>query len=635
MPQSKYLDQPLVETQPGSIPEAFAQCVRRHPERTALLLADRSLSYRALEERADAIARRLAAAGVGRGDIVGLHLPRGEQAICAMLGVVKVGAAYLPFDASYPAKLLRYIYEDSLPKAMLVEFRAADGASIFWDGPALSLDSLADDGELPGLPAAHAPLGPDDLAYVMYTSGSTGRPKGVMIPQRGVLRLVIGNHYAELDEDEVILQLAPLSFDASTFEIWGALLNGGRLAILAEPHPSLDEIAAAIARHGVTTLWLTAGLFHLMVDHRLDGLKPLRQLLAGGDVLSPLHVGRALGALPRCRLINGYGPTENTTFTCCHTIAAADCRPGPIPIGRPIARTEVHVLDEAMRPVAGSGEGELYIGGAGLALGYLNRPDLTAERFVVDPFARQPGARLYRTGDRVRRRADGSLEFLGRFDRQLKINGKRVELEEVEACLRRSPLVADAAAVAGPAANGQARIAAYVAPVAGADAAGLADRLRAFLVEELPDHMMPASISLLDTLPLSPMGKIDRAKLPPPHSAVGAPPRDARPPRDKVEVALLAIWGQVLGREDIGLDDNFFDLGGNSLQLTKAHALITASLDRRLTIVDMFSYPRISALASRIVAQPESRRSALSAKDRAQRQGLAFHRAQRQVASLG
>jgi amino acid adenylation domain-containing protein len=633
MRQWTSLEQRLPKAQPSSIPEAFSRCLRRHPERTALRHGERAITYRELGERAAAIACRLAAAGVGRGDVVGLYLPRGESAIAAMLGVLKSGAAYLPFDSGYPAKLLRYIYEDSAPKAMLVDRAPADAASTFWDGAALTLDSLAGDTGSFVMVRDPVLLAPDDLAYVMYTSGSTGRPKGVMIPQRGVLRLVLDNDYAALGADEVILQLAPLSFDASTFEIWGALLNGGCLAILAEPHPALDDIAAAIARHGVTTLWLTAGLFHLMVDHRLDGLKPLRQLLAGGDVLSPSHVERALRALPQCRIINGYGPTENTTFTCCHTIALADCRPGPIPIGRPIARTRAHVLDESLRPIEG-GEGELYIGGDGLALGYLNRPDLTAKNFVPDPFARRPGALLYRSGDRVRRRADGCLEFLGRFDRQLKINGKRVELDEIEACLRRSPLVADAAAITVAAPSGQPRIAVYVTPAVDSDKVGLAERLRGFLGGELPDYMMPASIILLEALPLSPMGKVDRAKLPAPQDAGGALRADAGRARDEVEAALLAIWRRVLGRDDVGLDDNFFDLGGDSLQLTKVHALITASLHKELTIVDMFSHPRVSALAARIAAEPGSRRPALSARDRAQRQGLVLHQVQRRGAGL-
>jgi amino acid adenylation domain-containing protein len=613
---------------PASIYAAFCRCVDLHADECALRLADRTVSYRELADRADVIADRLAAAGVGHRDIVGLYLSKREEAIAAMLGVLKLGAAYLPFDTSYPARLLRYIYEDSAPRAMLVDHRTAPAQTPFWTGSAFTLEPLEPDCELPRLPhtGVYAAVHRDDLAYVMYTSGSTGRPKGVMVPHRAVLRLAIGNDYATLDETEVLLQLAPLSFDASTFEIWGALLNGGSLAIMAESHPSLDDIAAAITRHSVSTLWLTAGLFNLMVEHRLDGLRPLRQLLAGGDVLSPLHVERLLTALPHCHLINGYGPTENTTFTCCHSVTLQDCRPGPIPIGRPIARTQVHVLDDALHPVADCGEGELYIGGDGLALGYLNRPDLTAERFIPDPFVRRHDARLYRSGDRVRLRPDGLLEFLGRVDRQVKVNGKRVELDEIEAVLRRAPQVADAAAVAYSGPDGQARIAAYLVPSRpGED--GPIQWLRGFLRNELPDYMVPASFTLLDALPLTATGKVDRSKLPQPLGGARGP--DGELPVDKTAAALVAIWRRVLCRDDIGLDDNFFDLGGTSLQLTSAHALITASVDKELPLLDMFSHPRISLLAAHITSRRQTSSSALSARDRARFQLRALSQAQR------
>jgi amino acid adenylation domain-containing protein len=597
---------------------------------SAIRLGNRIVTYRELADRAEMLADRLALAGVGHGDIVGLYLSKREEAIAAMLGVLKLGAAYLPFDTAYPAKLLQYIYEDSAPRAMLVDHQLTTTQPPFWTGPAFTLESLERDCELARITPARdqTVVRPDDLAYVMYTSGSTGRPKGVMIPHRGVLRLVIGNHYATLDDKEVLLQLAPLSFDASTFEIWGALLNGGSLAIMAGNRPSLGDIAAAICRHGVSTLWLTAGLFNLMVEHRLDGLRPLRQLLAGGDVLSPTHVERALTALPNCRLINGYGPTENTTFTCCHSVTLADCRPGPIPIGRPIAQTQVYVLDDAQYPVADCGEGELYVGGEGVALGYLNRPDLTAERFIPDPFVPRPGACLYRTGDRVRRRPDGLLEFLGRVDRQVKVSGKRVELDEIEVALRRSPLVADAAAVAYPGSDGQIRIAAYLVPSRPGEA-GPTHRVLEFLRAELPDYMVPASFTFLDALPLTATGKVDRSKLPQPFGGERAGEPDARMAGDDTAAALVAIWRRVLGRDDIGLDVNFFDLGGTSLQLTRAHAMITAYLDVELSLLDMFSHPRISMLAAHIAIRRQIACSMFSARERAQFQLRALSRAQR------
>jgi amino acid adenylation domain-containing protein len=624
MPQLEQLTH--VDPRHQSIQAAFSSRAAQHPKRIALLFEDQEITYGELAARSDAIARELVAAGLRPGQIVGLYLHRSAEAVAAILGVLKAGGAYLPFDPSFPPKMLRHIYEASAPALMVSESQLADTdtGSRFWDGGTILVDRSSSGGE--GRDAFAAPTAPDDLAYVMYTSGSTGRPKGVMVPHRAVLRLVIDNDFARLDSDEVLLQLAPLSFDASTFEIWGALLNGGRLAILPTPHPSLDQIATAIVRHGITTLWLTAGLFHLMVDHCLQGLAPLRQLLAGGDVLSPRHVEKALQALPDCRLINGYGPTENTTFTCCHSISPQDCRPGPIPIGRPIAQTEAYVLDEMLQPVADGLDGELYVGGTGVALGYLNQPELTAERFISNPFHVRSGARLYRTGDRVRRRPDGILEFLGRADRQVKINGKRVELDDIEACLRRSTLIADAAVITTELPGGQRRIAAYVTPAAGKS--DVVAPLRAFLREELPEYMRPATITVLDALPLSPTGKVDRNRLPLPSVVIAKQAEAAKPPRTGVEATLIGIWRRVLGVETIGVEDNFFDLGGTSLQLLEVHAAVRASLKQDITVVDLFRYPRISALTNWIESGPSMQRGLFTAQDRARRQSAASKYAQ-------
>ena len=583
-----------------SIPEAFAAALFAGTEKVALAGDGPALTYGQLAARSDAIAAALATRGIGRGARVGLYANRSAEAVAAMLGVLKAGAAYVPFDTSYPVNLLRYLYEDSAPALVLVQERLLQDEAAVWfrRGEALGIGAASEAAsELRAAPAAA-----DDPAYVMYTSGSTGRPKGVVVPHRAVLRLVLGNDFAALGPDQVILQLAPLSFDASTFEVWGALLNGARLAVVADPYPSCEDIGAAIARHRASTLWLTAGLFHLMVDHNLEGLAPLQQLLAGGDVLSPAHVVRALRALPGCRLINGYGPTENTTFSCCYTIPRDYAGDEPVPIGRAIRQTEALVLDETLRPVATGEPGELCLAGAGLALGYWNRPELTAQAFVRQPAS---GTRLYRTGDRVRCRADGNLEFLGRVDRQVKINGKRVELDEIEARLRATGLVQDAAVVCPPASGGaQRHTAAFVTAAAPLDLAALRRTLRA----ELPDYMMPASITQLPALPLSPSGKIDRARLPlaAPSEAV-----KGRAATNDTEAALLEIWRRVLGTNTVGVDDNFFDLGGTSLGLMEVHASMRRSLASNVTIVEMFQYPRISALAARLTRGAPSPRSAL------------------------
>lgn len=612
-----------------SIPDAFLRHAILAPHAPALL-GDGEVTYGQLASRASGIAAWLLTRGIGRGSTVGLFAQRSADSIAAILGILKTGAAYVPLDPSYPPKLLKYMYDDSAPAVTLVQDSLLTGRpeDVFWSGEAVPLGDLRN-AVAPPQSAPEPAVRGDDPAYVMYTSGSTGRPKGVVVPHQAVLRLVLENDFASVGSDEVILHLAPLSFDACTFEIWAALLNGGRLAIVSDPHPSLEDIAAAIERHGVTTMWLTAGLFHLMVDHQLDGLRPLRQLLAGGDVLSPTHVVKVLRELPGCRLINGYGPTENTTFTCCYSVPPEYRGEGPLPIGRPIRNTQVYVVDESLRPVAPGEDGELLAGGLGLAHGYLNQQELTRERFVPSPFDPTPGARLYRTGDRVRQRPDGVLEFLGRADRQVKINGKRVELDEIETRLRASGRVQDAAVVCSAATAERRYIAAYVTPLG----TGPVDMsaLRRFLRDELPDYMVPASLTELPSLPLSPTGKIDRGRLPavvptPGNAATSAHAASA------TATALLEIWRSVLGRDAIGVDDNFFDLGGTSLQLVDVHARVQRSLAREVTVVELFEYPRISALAAYLAersagATPAPSPSAtLSAADRAQRQRAALAR---------
>ena len=567
-----------------SIHHAFAAVVAARGDKTALVHAGGTMSYRALDAAAERIADHLAAQAVGPGAFVGLWAEASPAAIIAILGILKAGAAYLPLDPSYPTRLIDFIRQDSAPALMLIS-RAERHRLQPLHGHLLVIEDLLDTPP-PAAFGVAAPGAPDQLAYVMYTSGSTGRPKGVMVPHRAVLRLVLGADYADFGADQVFLQQAPLAFDAATFEIWGALLNGATLAIPAGGRASLDDIAEAIERFGVTTLWLTAGLFHLMVDHRLDSLRPLSQLLAGGDVLSAAHVRRLRQAIPGCRLINGYGPTENTTFSCCYTVPA-DLPAGSVPIGRPIHGTTAHVLDEAGRPVAAGESGELYLGGLGLAHGYLNQPKLTAERFVADPFDGRPGQRLYRTGDLVRVLSDGNLEFQGRVDRQVKINGKRIELDEIEAVSRQSALIRDAAAVVRET-GGVKSIQLFVVADGTLDPAAF----RRFLAEELPDYMIPARIVPLERLPLSPTGKLDRARLVEPEPSAAA----ITVVGESVH-RVRAAWAQALGHENFGADDNFFDLGGTSLQLVGIHATLQTAFGRTLPLVELFAHPTVRSLA--------------------------------------
>ncbi|HKV09540.1 MAG TPA: amino acid adenylation domain-containing protein, partial [Thermoanaerobaculia bacterium] len=421
----------------ATVHRLFEEWAAAAPDRIALVdpQAGLTLSYGALDRRAGRLARELHLRGAGPEILVGVALERSVAMIEATLAVLKAGAAYVPLDPTLPAQRLEALLRE-LPLALLVtESRWLAGLPA-QGPPTLCLDRLEGepaDGEdsLPGVATD-----PEGLAYAMFTSGSTGAPKAVGVVHRSVVRLVRGTGYIDFGPEQVFLQLAPAAFDAATLEIWGALGNGGRLVLFPPRAPSFAELGEVLAREGVTTLWLTAGLFHQVVEHRPGLLGPVRQLLAGGDVLSARHVDRLLAELPGCRLFNGYGPTEGTTFTCVHAVREPVPAGESVPIGRPIANTRVYVLDESLAPVPVGSAGELCIGGDGLARGYLRRPELTAERFVPAPFQPEPpGARLYRTGDRVRRRSGGTIEFLGRMDRQTKIRGFRVEPGEVEAVL--------------------------------------------------------------------------------------------------------------------------------------------------------------------------------------------------------
>src|SRR5436305_5922876 len=424
----------------ASIPALFAEQAARRPDAPALLGPEPGavLTYRELDERSAVLAGELVRQGVERGYLVGIFAERSPELVIALLAILRAGGAYLPLDPAYPRERLALMLADAGEPLVLVQPGLADRLPAPARTPPL---------QVPGVPGAPAvPFSGGDLAYVLYTSGSTGTPKGVAVSHRSVVRLVRDTNYAAFGPDEVFLLMAPLSFDPSTFELWGALLNGGRLAILPPGEVSLDGLERTVRDFGVTTLWLTSGLFHLVVDERPAALAPLRRLLAGGDVLSPPHVARLRRELPALSLIDGYGPTENTTFTTCGEVGEAE--PGAaVSIGRPIANTRVLVLGRDLEPLPVGAPGELYAGGDGLALGYLGRPGLTAAAFVPAPCG-APGERLYRTGDLVRWLPDGRLDFLGRLDGQVKVRGFRVELGEIEAVLARQPGVREAVVLA-------------------------------------------------------------------------------------------------------------------------------------------------------------------------------------------
>ncbi|HEV7518074.1 MAG TPA: amino acid adenylation domain-containing protein, partial [Thermoanaerobaculia bacterium] len=553
---------------PGeSLGELFLDQMKRAPDAVAVSFADEQVSYGELARRSGTLARRLRERGVGPEVPVGLAIERSVELIVALLAIVRAGGFYVPLDPESPRERLERLVADSGVRVIL-------GGSAATSAPLLASPRTQPSPS----PGGGTPL-PDQLAYLIYTSGSTGVPKGVAVPHRAVQRLILGANYVTLSPADRIAQVSTAAFDLATFEIWGALLTGARLVVFPPGPLSLAELGQEVRRSEVTVLWLTAGLFHQMVESRLDDLAGVGQLLAGGDVLSPAHVARVRRSLPGCRLINGYGPTEGTTFTSCHRVEDVD--PGaPVPIGRPIANTTAAVLDRELRPVPIGVAGELCAGGLGLARGYWGDPARTAEKFV--PHA--GGARLYRTGDRARLRADGTIEFLGRLDRQVKIRGFRVEPGEVEAALAAHPEVRAAAVDVRPEPGGGRRLVAWV--VGEAPAA----ELRRQLLAKLPEHAVPAAFVPLPGLPLTAQGKVDRRALSEP-AGEELEAGEWVAPHTPFEEVLAAIWSEVLGRERGGVTEDFFDLGGHSLLATRVASRVRAAFGVELSLKALFEAP--------------------------------------------
>ncbi|EPH43046.1 non-ribosomal peptide synthetase [Streptomyces aurantiacus] len=594
--------------------ELVAAQAARTPDAIAVHCGEESLTYAELDRAADKLAARLRADGVGTEQLVGVCVRRSVRSVTALLGVLKAGAAYLPLEPDNPAERLAYVIADSGAATVVTQAGLRDRLPS--DGFAtVLLDDVLEAPAAPAPPPCGA--GPDNLAYVIYTSGSTGLPKGVAVSHRAAVTRVHDPRFISLTEQDVMLHALALSFDVSVLEVFGALANGCRLAVL--PGKAMPEhVGAFLVEHEVTVAWLTAALFHAVVDTAGDGLAGMRTLIAGGDQLSTSHVERALGLLDdSALLVNGYGPTEAAIFASTHTMRPRDGVEGRVPIGAPIAGTELYVLDTQFQLVPPGVAGELYIGGDCLARGYLGRQELTAERFLPNPFG-TAGARLYRTGDLVRRRADGLLEFLGRTDHQVKVRGFRVELGEIEQVLRRHPAVGDAVVVAIADDRAEQTLVGYVEPAPGG--APRPGELIEHCRGTLPGYMVPAQLVVLDSLPLNPNGKVDRAALP---DAGGVRPElntGYVPARGPIEESVVSVWRDVLGLDRVGVHDNFFDLGGHSLLASRLLARIRRTFDRDLPLATFFAGPTVAelstALGTSLTATPGTARPAPLPADR-------------------
>ncbi len=592
-----------------SLGEIFTATAEKFRSATALVWEGGEMTYGELDEKSNALANYLRRAEIAVGDCVAVAISRAPEAIISMLGALKAGIVYVPLDPSFPAERINYILCDTGAKMLLTldseleNYEKPAAAKIVRTAAILSDESLS---KRPSGISVRA----ENAAYVMYTSGSTGQPKGVCVTHRNIARLVKNQNYVNLDESEVILQLAPLSFDASTFEIWGALLNGGRLALMPGGFSSAQTIAGAIAKFQITTLWLTAGLFHLMIDEEFSALANLKQLLAGGDVLSTAHVNKFLEkAGGKCTLVNGYGPTENTTFTACFPITKpVDGR--SVPIGKSISNTRIYIVDENLEIVPRGVVGELVAGGDGVSNGYLNKPRLTAKSFVPNPFDGKNGSRLYRTGDLARLLPDGAIEFVGRKDEQVKISGYRIEPAEIEAVFRLHPSISQAVVVIEENDFGEKIPAAFVKTAAG-DEADI-DDLKAFLRKKLPAYMIPAKIAAVGDFPLNANGKIDKKALA--RIAKMNVSEKFQAPRTELEIAVAEIWKNLLAKDEIGLEDDFFELGGHSLLATRLAAALKRDLAVEIPIIKIFENPTVHLQAAMIAVQKKNSGAAVGNK---------------------
>lgn len=579
-----------------SISELFEQQVEQNPEALAVRDAAKSLTYGELNDKANQLARYLQHFGVGAEATVGIAMGRSVEMVVGLLAILKSGGAYVPLDVTDPSRRISTILEDAEP-GVIITMKVSE--EIFAEHSQKMIRIDADWNKIAEERCENLSLvcNGENLAYVMYTSGTTGKPKGVAVVHRGVTRLVHNLSYIPLSKADIFLQTAPVCFDVSAFEIWGALLNGAQL-VLPKEHLSLEELGQTIRDYQVTTLWLASALFSKMVAHNIYGLKTVKTLITGGDVVSRSAAQEARRQLQDTRIFNGYGPTEATMFSSFFEIRETTRFEKNIPIGRPAQNTQMYILDEWMHPVPVGVKSDIYIGGDGLARGYYKDPVLTEAKFVVAPFA----VRLYKTGDAGRWLPDGNIDFLGRQDDQFKIRGFRIDPEEIEAALMELRAVKEAAVVPVESSSGDRRLAAYIV-LHNRESLTIYD-LRTFLSQTLPAYMVPAVYVFLDALPLTTSGKIDRKALPPPDWE----PELSRPylqPQTRVEEIIAKIWGKILDRDRIGVMDDFFELGGDSLAAIRVVSHVHDALGVQIPLRLIFEKPTVSGLSKSIQNRAE------------------------------
>jgi amino acid adenylation domain-containing protein len=579
------------------IDRIFKDQAIRTPEAIAVISGADSMTYSELDRRSGDLARKLQEMGIVPGEMVAVCVERAPALLIALLGVLKAGGAYVPLDPEYPQPRLAVMLEDSTARILVTTTRSCPRFPL--RASILKLDTVASTPEpdAGAIPEATA----DNLAYVMYTSGSTGRPKGVAITHRAIARLVINAGYVRFQPGDTVAQVSNSSFDACTFEIWGALLNGARLVVIGQEELlSPARFATALARQRVDVLFLTAALFHEVAAQMPTAFRTVRDLLVGGEPPDPRWAAEVLRHGPPKRLLNAYGPTETTTFAATHEVKELPREATSIPIGRPIGNTDLYILGPSLQPVPPGVIGELCIGGPGLAQGYWRQPDLTELKFRKNPFRAGLTERIFLTGDLARFRPDGTIECLGRMDEQVKIRGYRVEPAEIRIALELHPGIRQAFVVAHECASGDRRLIAYVVTATESPSTG---ELFAWLRGRLPEYMVPSAFISVDRIPLGANGKVDKSALPAPAPGFMETGRGYLAPRDELERSVARIWEQTLGMSPIGVRDSFFELGGHSLMAVRLLSRIEREFGIRPPLASLFQAPTIEGLAT-ILRQP-------------------------------